>query len=115
MHLGWIEWTFGNAHDGDYTIPFTLTGVNGAESSVDTAYTRIPTNPVPNLIPEAVIDAADELNWYFALQNPADAPAKLLYENTCIVELHIISPSGEIVYDTRDTQWSEEAPTIHTR
>ena len=104
MHLGWTEWAFGNAPDGDYTIPFALTAVNGAESSVDTAYTRIPTNPVANIIPEAVIDAGDQLNWYFMLQNPADVPAKLLYENTCIVELHIISPSGEIVYDTRDTR-----------
>ena len=104
MHLGWTEWNFEDATDGDYTISFTLTGIDGATTSVDTVYTRTPTNPIPNLTPAVSIDSGDQLNWYFILDNPTDAPAKLLYENTCIVEMHIISSTGEIVYDTRESR-----------
>ena len=104
MHLGWLEWDFANAVDGDHTLAFTLTGVESATTSVDTVYTRTPTNPIDNLNPIASLENGDHLNWYFTLENMANSPAKLLYEDTCIVEMHVISPDGEIVYDTRGTR-----------
>ena len=104
MHLGWSEWNFGDAVDGDYTLSYSLAGVQGSMASVDTMYTQTPTHPVANLKPIASIDLGDDFSWYFALENSADSPAKLLYMDTCIVEMHVISPSGEIVYDTRGTR-----------
>ena len=101
MELGWAVWDFSGFSDGHYTIPFTLTGVNGAAASVDTMFTQTPANPIPNLTPAASVELADELTWRFILENSADSPAKLLFKDTCIVEMHVISPDGEIVYDTR--------------
>ena len=104
LHLGWTEWNFGSSSDGDYSIPFTLAGVAGATTSVDTMFTRTPTTPIPSLTASTSIDTGESLNWHYTLENSADSPAKLLYEDTCIVEMHVISPSGEIVYDTRGTR-----------
>jgi len=104
MHLGWTEWNFGDAVDGDYTLSYSLTGVEGAMANVDTMYTQTPTSPVADLKPIASVALGDVFNWYLTLENSADSPAKLLYGDTCIVEMHVISPSGEIVYDTRGTR-----------
>jgi DNA-binding HxlR family transcriptional regulator len=101
LHLGWTEWDFGAYSDGDYSIPFALTGVAGGTTSVNTMFTRTPTSPIPSLTPIASVDPDEQLNWRYTLDNSANSPAKLLYEDTCIVEMHVISPSGEIVYDTR--------------
>ena len=101
LHLGWVEWSFGDNSDGDYSIPFTLAGVNGAATSVDTMFTRTPTSPIPSLTPITSIEPDERLNWYYTLVNSAESPAKMLYEDTCIVEMHVVSSSGEIVYDTR--------------
>ena len=104
IHLGWTEWDFDDAVDGDYTLSYSLAGVVGAMANVDTMYTQTPTSPIADLKPIASIASEDVFNWYFTLENSADSPAKLLYEDTCIVEMHVISPSGEIVYDTRGTR-----------
>ena len=104
MELGWVEWDFVDAVDGDYTIPLTLTGVEGAITSVDTMYTQTLTKPVTGLEPIASVVNGDLLSWHFSLVNTDDSPAKLLFESSCIVEMHVISPSGEIVYDTRGTR-----------
>jgi DNA-binding transcriptional ArsR family regulator len=104
MELGWVEWDFVDAVDGDYTIPITLTGVDGAITSVNTMYTQTLTNPVTALEPIVSIENGDLLSWHFSLENMADTPTKMLFENSCIVEMHIISPNGEIVYDTRGTR-----------
>jgi DNA-binding MarR family transcriptional regulator len=50
------------------------------------------------------INSGELLNWYFILENPYDTPAKLLFEYTCVTEMHIISSTGEIVYDTRGSR-----------
>ena len=101
IELGWVEWDFTDAADGDYTIPFALTGVDGAATSVDTMYTRTPTSPISELTPVISIESDDVFTWRFTLVNTADTPAKLQYDDSCIVEMHVISPNGEIVYDTR--------------
>ena len=101
MELGWAVWDFSGFSDGHYTIPFALTGVNGAAASVDTMFTQTPANPIADLTPSASVELADELTWHFMLENSADSPTKLLFKDTCIVEMHVISPDGEIVYDTR--------------
>ena len=101
MELGWAVWDFSGFSDGHYTIPFALTGVNGAAASVDTRFTQTPANPIPDLTSLASVELADELTWHFMLENLAEAPAKLLFKDTCMVEMHVISPDGEIVYDAR--------------
>jgi len=101
MELGWVVWDFSESSDGDYTIPFTLAGVTGVETSVNTMYTQTPANPISDIAAFASIELGDELTWRYTLENSADTPAKLLFEDACIVEMHIISPSGEIMYDTR--------------
>ncbi|MDP7328556.1 MAG: ArsR family transcriptional regulator [Candidatus Thalassarchaeaceae archaeon] len=101
MELGWVIWDFSGSSDGDYTIPFTLTGVNGAEASVSTMYTQTPAYPISDVAAVASIELGDELIWRYTLENSADKPAKLLFKDACIVEMHVISPSGEIMYDTR--------------
>ena len=101
MELGWVVWDFSETSDGDYTIPFTLTGVTGVETSVNTMYTQTPANPISDVAAFASIELGDEFTWRYTLENSADIPAKLLFKDTCIVEMHVISPSGEIIYDTR--------------
>jgi len=101
MELGWVAWDFTGSNDGDYTIPFTLAGVTSSEASVSTMYTQTPTNAISDVTAVASIELGDELGWRYTLENSADTPAKLLFDDACIVEMHIISPSGEIMYDTR--------------
>lgn len=104
MNLGWMQWNFENAVDGVQSIPFTLSGVNGAMTTIDTMYTQTPPKPSVDVTSHASLENGELLTWHFNLQNVNDAPAKLLFEDTCIVEAHVISPNGEIVYDTRGTQ-----------
>ncbi len=102
IELGWVEWDFSDWwDDGHYTIPFALTGVDGSATSVDTMYTRTPTSPISTLTPVVSIESEEVFTWRFTLLNTDDTPAKLQYDNSCIVEMHVISPNGEIVYDTR--------------
>ena len=104
FQLGWVSWDFAEFADGDYTIPFGLTGVVDVASSVNTMYTATPTNPAPALIPTTSVESGDTLTWYFTLQNTENTPAKMLFEDNCIVEMHVISPQGEIVYDSRESR-----------
>ena len=113
MHLGWVAWEFSELNDGDYTIPFTLTGVSGAEASVDTMYTQVPANPISDVTASASVNLGENLIWHFTLENSADIPAKFLFEDACIYEMHIIAPTGEIVYDTRGTRPCPQSGVEH--
>ena len=104
LALGWVSWDFEGVADGDYSIPISLSGVTGSSTSVETMYTVTPTNTIPQLLPSISINVEDGLEWYFSLENTADAPAKLMFEDACIAEAHVISPNGEIVFDTRGTK-----------
>ena len=66
---------------------------------------RTPTNSVPQLIPSVTIDADNLLEWHFTLENSADVPAKLVFEDACIAEAHVIAPNGEIVFDSRGARF----------
>ena len=113
LHLGWVAWEFSELNDGDYTIPFTLTGVTGAEASVDTMYTQVPANPISDVTASASVNSGENLIWHFTLENSADIPAKFLFEDACIYEMHIIAPTGEIVYDTRGTRPCPQSGVEH--
>ena len=104
MALGWISWDFDGAEDGDVTVPISLAGVTGSDTSIQTTYMHTPTDQFPQLIPSVSIDINDALEWYFTLDNMADVPAKLVFEDACIAEAHVLAPNGEIVYDSRGTR-----------
>ena len=104
VSLGWHAWDFFNAEEGEQIIPIELTAVENSQTNVVTFYSITPSNSEYNLIPSVTIDMNESLVWYFSLENTEDNPAKLLYESTCVVQSHIISPSGEIIHDTRDLQ-----------
>ena len=104
LALGWLDWSFQDAEDGDQLIPISLSGVIDSNTSIETTYMSTPTHSVPQLIPTVVTNSGDRLDWHFILQNTADSPAKLMFEDTCIVEAHVISPNGEIVFDTRGSE-----------
>jgi len=104
MALGWISWDFDGAEDGDVTVPISLAGVTGSDTSIQTTYMHTPTDHFPQLIPSVTIDINDALEWYFTLDNMADVPAKLVFEDACIAEAHVLAPNGEIVYDSRGTR-----------
>ena len=104
MALGWISWDFDGVEDGDVTVPISLAGVTGSNTSIQTTYMHTPTDQFPQLIPSVSIDINDALEWYFTLDNMADVPAKLVFEDACIAEAHVLAPNGEIVYDSRGTR-----------
>ena len=104
MALGWISWDFDGVEDGDVTVPISLAGVTGSDTSIQTTYMHTPTDQFPQLIPSVSIDINDALEWYFTLDNMADVPAKLVFEDACIAEAHVLAPNGEIVYDSRGTR-----------
>ena len=104
MALGWISWDFDGAEDGDVTVPISLAGVTGSDTSIQTTYMHTPTDHFPQLIPSVNIEINDALEWYFTLDNMADAPAKLVFEDACVAEAHVLAPNGEIVYDSRGTR-----------
>ena len=104
MALGWISWDFDGVEDGDVTVPISLAGVTGSDTSIQTTYMHTPTDQFPQLIPSVSIDINDALEWYFTLDNIADIPAKLVFEDACIAEAHVLAPNGEIVYDSRGTR-----------
>ena len=105
LALGWFSWNFEGAEDGDILIPISLSGVIGSTTTVETTYMRTPTNSVPQLIPSVTIDADHYLEWHFTLENSADVPAKLVFEDACIAEAHVIAPNGEIVFDSRGARF----------
>ena len=105
LALGWFAWGFEGAEDGDILIPISLSGVIGSTTTVETTYMRTPTNSVPQLIPSVTIDTDNLLEWHFTLENSADVPAKLIFEDACIAEAHVIAPNGEIVFDSRGARF----------
>ena len=104
MALGWISWDFDGAEEGDVTVPISLAGLTGSDTSIQTTYMHTPTDHFPQLIPSVNIEINDALEWYFTLDNMADAPAKLVFEDACVAEAHVLAPNGEIVYDSRGTR-----------
>jgi predicted transcriptional regulator len=102
LTLGWSAWGFTSSINGGQNLQFMLTGIDGASTAVETTFTNTPLGEdTSSLRTSAIVEIDDELTWRFAVTNTDDAPAKLVFENTCTVEMHVLSPSGEIVYDTR--------------
>jgi len=107
--LGWAVWELDSSIEGEQAHTFTLTAVEGAAATVSTSFTRTSTSDSSALIPAAMIDA--DLNWRFLVTNSDDVPAKMLFEDACLVQMHIVAPTGEIVYDTRT---ESDCPEIGT-
>ncbi len=100
--LGWVEWDFDNAIEGEYTIEFAMTAVQGASSAVEVMFTHTP--GILNqeaLVPSLSTEVGDFLEWRYALENQDDNPVKMQFSNSCVTQMHVLSPTGEIVYDTR--------------
>ena len=120
LALGWLSWDFEDAEDGDIMIPISLSAVTGSSTSVETTYMHTPTDNMPQLVPSVTVDDQETLEWHFTLENTADAPAKLVFDDACIAEVHIVAPSGEIVFDSRgarfcpDTGIEQKIPPLTT-
>ncbi|MEE2759803.1 MAG: hypothetical protein VYA86_07490 [Candidatus Thermoplasmatota archaeon] len=113
LPLGWATSGFEDAINGDFSIPISLSGVSGSSTSVDTFYSATPVNSVPHLESSLTIDIGEQLEWHFALTNTAQTPAKLMFDNLCVTETHVISPSGEIVFDTRGERFCPDTGIEH--
>ncbi len=102
ISLGWTSWNFDHIDDGMHSITFTMTGVEDSSTSVDTMYTQSPfPSRQTDLVPSVRVELGEELKWEFIVENVQDQPAKLVFDNLCITEIHVISPEGGIIYDSR--------------
>ena len=100
LALGWTVWEFSGLADGAVHREYTMTGVRDAVASVSTELTTHGLADAAHLIPAVTVD--DAMGWHFALTNTDDVPAKLLFGDACTVNMHVISPGGEIVFDGRE-------------
>ena len=123
ISLGWTSWNFDHIDDGMHSITFTMTGVEDSSTSVDTMYTQSPfPSRQTDLVPSVRVELGEELKWEFIVENVQDQPAKLVFDNLCITEIHVISPEGGIIYDSRTerdclssgNQLQINSGTIHT-
>ena len=101
--LGWTEWNFDGAFEGQYSIDFGMTGVQDAASSVEVMWTRTPgIENIDSLIPSVSAQIGESLEWYYTLENQDDVPIKMRFADSCSTHMHVLSPAGEIVYNSRN-------------
>ncbi len=101
--LGWTNWDFDGAEDGEYSIEFRMTGVRGASAIVDTALSHaLGILSQESVVPTVTTTITENMEWYYTLQNQDDVPNKLRFSDSCTTQMHVLSPMGEIVYDTRN-------------
>ena len=105
LALGWLSWDFVGTEDGEVLVPISLSGVVDSGTQIETSYMHTPTDDMSQLIPSVTIDNEETLEWHFTLDNTAEVPAKLVFEDACITEVHVIAPNGEIVHDSRDVRF----------
>ena len=109
ISLGWHAWNFLNAEIGTQIIPVELTAVENSQTIVTTSFSPSTDSPLTSLLPSVAIEMNQDLVWYFNMENIGEDPIKMIYWDSCVVESHVISPSGEIVYDTRDLNQCQQS------
>ena len=103
IELGWVDWDFDGSSEGLHSIEFGMTGIRNAASTINTQLTYNPGKLSTNsLIPTVTADISNSMTWYFSLENTDDIRSKLHVETSCTTQMHVISPKGEIIYNTRE-------------
>ncbi len=113
LALGWLSLGSEELDVEHILYSISLSGVTGSSMNfeMNPSYREVPI--MDNLYPSLTINTSEHLQWEFVLENTASEDTKLIFGNECLTQTHVISPSGEIIYDTRSTRLCATNETTH--